>query len=80
MTGGKSTPKKDKMIKVSGGQMVKTGEILVRGMNAYKAGIHVKGQSALHALCAGKVYFTKKKTPHGKFRTFINVMPVKEQS
>ena len=80
MTGGKSTPKKDKMIKVSGGQMVKTGEILVRGMNAYKAGIYVKGQSALHALCAGKVYFTKKKTPHGKFRTFINVMPVKEQS
>lgn len=75
MTGGKSRPKKDKAIKVSGGQMVKTGQILLRGMSTYKAGKNVKGLDTLHALCNGKVYFSKKKTSHGKARTFINILP-----
>ena len=79
MTGGFSTPKKDKMIKVSDGQLVKTGEILVRGLDAYKAGINVKGLGTLHALCPGKVYFSKKKTPHGKVRTFLSIEPQKEK-
>ena len=75
MAGGKATPKKDKMLKVSGGQLVKTGEILARGMSTYKAGNNVRGMSTMHALCQGKVHFSKKKTPHGRVRTFINVLP-----
>jgi ribosomal protein L27 len=77
MTGGFSTPKKDKMLKVSNGQPVKTGQILVRGVAVYKAGINVKGQGTLFALCSGTVYFSHKKTSHGKFRTFINIKPAK---
>lgn len=75
MAGGKARPKKDKALKISNGELVKTGQILARGLNVYKAGINVKGRGTLHALCAGKIYFIKKKTPHGKFRTFINVQP-----
>lgn len=75
MTGGKSRPKKDKAIKVSGGMLVKAGQILARGTLAYKAGINVGGLDTLYALCSGKIYFTKKKTPHGKVRTFINILP-----
>ncbi len=75
MTGGKSTPKKDKAIKVSDGQLVKTGEILVRGIPTYKAGANVKGLGILYSLCVVKIYFSKKKTSHGKVRTFINIAP-----
>jgi ribosomal protein L27 len=78
MTGGFSTPKKDKMAKVSDGQPVKTGQILVRRMPAYKAGVNVEGQGVLFALCNGKVSFTKKKTSHGRPRTFVNVIPDKK--
>lgn len=78
MTGGFSTPKKDKAIKVSSGEVVTTGKILVRGVPTYKAGVNVKGSGALCALCPGTVYFTKKKTPHGKVRTFINILPLKK--
>ncbi len=76
MAGGKARPKKDKMLKVSNGQPVKTGEILIRGYSTYKAGRNVKGRDPLFALCPGKIYFTKKKTSHGKVRTFINIEPV----
>lgn len=75
MTGGFSTPKKDKSVKVSQGQSVKTGQIVVRGVNTYKAGKNVRGQGVLYALCAGRISFSKKKTSHGKLRTFINVIP-----
>lgn len=78
MAGGKSRPKKDKSIKVCGGQVVKTGGILVRGFNTYKAGNNVGGLNTLYALCDGKVYFLKKKTSHGRQRTFINIMPSKK--
>ena len=74
MTGGFSTPKKDKALKVSSGNIVKTGQILSRGLSTYKAGINVKGIATLHALCPGKIYFTRKKTSHGKARTFINIL------
>jgi len=77
MTGGFSTPKKDKALKVSAGQSVKTGQILCRGIPTYKAGRNVSGLAALHALCNGKVYFSKKKTSRKIVRTFINVLPVK---
>ncbi len=75
MIGGFSTPKKDKMVKASGGQVVKTGKILVRGLSTYKAGVNVKGNGSLFAICPGEVYFTRKKTSHGKVRTFVNVKP-----
>ena len=76
MIGGFSTPKKDKAMKSSGGKLVKTGEILVRGRDTYKAGIGVRGLGTLFAAYPGKVYFTHKKTSHGCLRTFINVAPL----
>jgi len=76
MTGGFSTPKKDKALKTSGGKLVKTGEILVRGVDTYKAGVNVAGPGTLFALCPGKVYFTRKKTSHGRVRTFVNIAPL----
>lgn len=78
MAGGKSTPKKDKALKASNGQLVKTGQILIRGIAVYKAGINVKGLGTLYAACPGKIYFSRKKTSHGKFRTFINIAPIKQ--
>jgi ribosomal protein L27 len=80
MAGGKATPKKDKALKVSNGMIVKTGQILVRGIPTYKPGLGTKGLGTVFAICSGKVYFTKKKTSHGKFRTFINVAPLKTKS
>jgi ribosomal protein L27 len=76
MAGGFSTPKKDKANKVSGGMKVKTGQILIRGVDTYKAGVNVKGPGTLQAVCDGTVYFTRKKTSHGKLRTFVNVKPL----
>ncbi len=73
MIGGFSTPKKDKAVKASGGKLVKAGEILVRGRDTYKAGVNVRGLGTLSAVCAGKVYFTRKRTSHGRVRTFVNV-------
>jgi len=75
MAGGKARPKKDTAIKVSNGMLVKTGQILVRGINTYKAGVNAKGLGTMYALCPGKIYFTKKKTGHGKIRTFVNIQP-----
>jgi len=80
MTGGFSTPKKDKANKVSAGMLVKTGQILVRGIDTYKSGINVKGLGTLLACCPGKVDFTKKKTSHGRVRTFVNVRPVEKKA
>ncbi|MCX5702271.1 MAG: 50S ribosomal protein L27 [Candidatus Omnitrophica bacterium] len=73
MAGGKATPRKDKAVKVGSGQLVRTGTILARGFSNYKAGSNVKGLSTLYALCDGEVYFSKRKTSHGKVRTYINV-------
>jgi ribosomal protein L27 len=74
MAGGKSTPKKDKMLKVSGGELVRKGQILMRGIQAYKAGINVKGRGTVFALCDGKVAFRKKRIAH-TVKTYINVIP-----
>ncbi|MBN1913096.1 MAG: 50S ribosomal protein L27 [Candidatus Omnitrophica bacterium] len=76
MVGGFSRPKKDKALKTTGGQLVKTGTIVLRGISTYKAGKNVKGRGTLFALCDGKVYFTRKKTSHGRVRTFINIEPI----
>lgn len=79
MVGGFSRPKKDKAVKVSMGELVKTGQILVRGLPSYKAGINTKGLVTIFALLPGKVYFTRKKTSHGKVRTYVNISPVVEK-
>ena len=80
MIGGFSTPKKDKAVKSSGGKLVKTGEILVRGLDSYKAGVGVRGLGTLFAAYPGKVYFTRKKTSHGRLRTFVNVAPLAKEA
>lgn len=80
MAGGKATAKKDEQLKVSEGQIVKTGTILVRGINVYKGGKNTKGSGTVFSLINGKVYFTRKKTPHGKFRTFINVAALEKKT
>jgi ribosomal protein L27 len=74
MAGGKSTPKKDKKVKVAAGESVKTGKILIRGVEEYKAGINVKGRGTLYAVADGKVSFTHKRAPRGGVKTFINVI------
>jgi ribosomal protein L27 len=73
MAGGKKRPRKDKELKVSSGELVKTGQILVRGLSTYKKGLNVGGRDPIFALCPGSIYFTKRKTPHGKVRTFVNI-------
>lgn len=78
MAGGKSTPKKDKAMKVSSGEVVKAGQILSRGVGVYKRGTNVGGLDTLYALCPGKIYFSKTKTSRGKVRTFLNIMPIKK--
>jgi ribosomal protein L27 len=75
MAGGKSTPKKDKAVKVSSGMLVKTGQILTRGLPTYKAGSHVRGRDTLYALCPGKIFFSKKKTSKGRVRTYVHITP-----
>lgn len=79
MVGGFSRPKKDKALKVSSGQRVLAGEILVRGIPTYKTGANVKGLGTLFALCPGTVYFSRKKTRGGKMRTFVNVKPLEQR-
>lgn len=77
MAGGKSTPKKDKKLKVSGGMSVIKGQILVRTVDSFKAGRNVKGRGTLFALCDGKVSFTKKRDAGRTLKTYINVVPAK---
>ena len=76
MAGGKSTPKKDKKLKCSQGSKVKTGSILVRGIDTYKAGINVKGRGTLYALCDGIIFFTHRKAPRGSVKTYVNVRTI----
>jgi ribosomal protein L27 len=80
MTGGFSRPRRDAELKVTEGQTIKTGQILARNYNLYKAGVNVKGRDTIFALCPGEVYFTRKKTSHGKVRTFINVKPQEKKT
>lgn len=60
-------------IKVSGGQQVKSGSVLTREGDRWKAGINVVGQMKLTARCAGEIYFTRKRNKCRKVVTFVNV-------
>ena len=76
MTGGFSTPRKDRGVKTASGQTVKAGHILSRGSSSYKAGRNTKGVGTIFALVPGTVSFSKRKTPKGGVKTFINITPV----
>ena len=82
-TGGASGHKKSKQyidtkgIKVGAGQLVRTGTILTRQGNKWKAGINVGDSGTLYALCEGKVYFTRRKESQNRRQTRINILPLK---
>jgi len=78
--GAKGTPKKDKGVKVTAGQIVKCGQLLTRHINTIKPGANVKGINSLSALCAGKVCFKKKRTPSGKIRAYLAIEPTGKKS
>ncbi len=70
--------KETRGIKVSGGQIVPSGKLLTREGDRWRAGINVTGKSSLSALCAGEIYFTRKKSRFNKVITLVNIRPVKE--
>lgn len=63
-------------VKVSGGQKVKSGTVLTRKGNQWKAGLNVIGRDSLTAAVDGEVYFTRKKNSYKKVVTLINIKPV----
>jgi ribosomal protein L27 len=81
-TGGASGHIKSKQyldtkgLKVGAGQLVKTGTILTRQGNKWKAGSNVGDSGTLYALCEGRVYFTRRKGGLDRKQTHINIMPV----
>jgi len=60
-------------LRVAAGQKVKTGNLLTRQGDKWKAGLNVGGRTALYALCDGTVNFTKTKGKHNKVITKINI-------
>lgn len=71
--------KETRGLKVSGGQVVKSGAILTRNGNKWKSGINVNGLMHLTAGCAGEVYFTKKRGNYKRAVTYINIRPLGEK-
>ncbi len=63
-------------VKVSGGQLVKSGTILTRRGDRWKPGTNVLGRMSLTAACEGHVYFTKKRGSYRGAVTYIHVRPV----
>jgi len=63
-------------VKVSGGQKVKSGTILTRQGDRWKAGLNVIGRSSLTAGVDGEVYFTRRKNGSNKVITLVNIRPV----
>ena len=62
-------------VKASGGQVVKSGTILTRQGDKWKAGLNVIGRTSLTAAIDGEVFFTKKKNTYNKLITLINIKP-----
>ena len=60
-------------LKIAAGQKVKTGTILTRQGDKWKAGLNVGGRTILFALEDGAVYFTKTKGQRNKEITKINI-------
>ena len=62
-------------MKVTGGQLVKSGTVLTREGDRWKPGLNVKGRTHLTAACDGEVYFTRKKGHYKRAVTFIHIKP-----
>ena len=62
-------------VKVSGGQMVKSGTVLTREGDKWKPGLNVLGRTHLTASCDGEVYFTRKRGSYKKAITLVHVKP-----
>ena len=63
-------------VKVSGGQVVKSGTVLTRQGHRWQRGINVIGRTHLTAACEGQVYFTRKKNTYKRVVTYINIKPL----
>jgi len=63
-------------MKVSGGQVVKSGTVLTRQGDKWQPGINIIGKTLLTAACGGEVYFTKRKNTYRKVTTYINVRQI----
>ncbi|MFZ5800037.1 MAG: 50S ribosomal protein L27 [Candidatus Omnitrophota bacterium] len=63
-------------LKVAAGEPVKSGAILTRQGDRWRAGANVGGTTVLYALCPGTVYFTKTK---GKRKTVITKIHIKKE-
>ncbi len=71
--------KETRGVKVTGGQSVKSGTVLTRQGDRWKAGLNVTGRMHLAAACDGEVYFTRKKGKYKRAVTFINVRPASKK-
>ncbi|MDP8212836.1 MAG: 50S ribosomal protein L27 [Candidatus Zapsychrus exili] len=72
--------KETRGVKVSGGQVVKSGTVLTRQGDKWKPGLNVIGRTLLTAACDGEVYFTKKKGNYKKEVTYINIKQIEKKS
>lgn len=72
--------KETRGLKVSGGQVVKAGTLLTRNGDKWKQGINVIGRMHLTAVCAGEVYFTKKRGNYKKAVTYVHIRPLEKKT
>lgn len=74
--------KETKGLKVASGEFVKSGSILTRQGDKWKAGINVGGCATLFALASGTIYFTKRKGTYHKKKSVsvINIKEAKEKA
>ncbi len=63
-------------LKVSGGELVKSGTVLTRRGDRWKPGHNVIGLTLLTAGCEGEVYFTKKRGNYRRAVTLIHIRPL----
>ncbi len=68
--------KETRGMKVSGGQVVKSGTVLTREGHRWKPGLNVIGLTHLTAACEGEVFFTKKRGNYKRAVTYINIRAV----
>ena len=66
-------------LKVSGGQFVRSGTMITRKGDKWKAGSHVIGSMHLTAGCDGEVYFTKKRGKRFKAETYVHIQPAEQK-
>ena len=67
-------------MKVSGGQIVKSGAMLTRQGDHWRPGLNVIGLTHLTAGCDGEVYFTRRRNTFRREITVINIKPVEAKA